>query len=178
VARRCRKVGAPRSATSSPPPGNRIVSLAGTAAADFPRPANPRSLSVGNTQYRGRATIPIPRRLSLFVGTATETSAWCAGGGRVGCYAHLQWDTARSRSGAGARTASEKRPSARSGSLLPPIKGAAVADKGADNPIRLLPPLLPARQELVLVDRERNSFSQAGSEHSQTNPTTSASSPL
>jgi hypothetical protein len=46
----------------------------------------------------------------------------------------LQPDAAPSRSGAGARTAGEKRPSARSGSLLPPIKGAAAADSGADNP--------------------------------------------
>ena len=57
------------------------------------------------------------------------------GGGRVGCYAHLGWDAAPSRSGAGARTASERRPSARNGSLPPPIKGAAAADNGADNPV-------------------------------------------
>ena len=72
------------------------------------------------------------------------------GCGRVGCYAHLQWDAAPSRSGAGARTASEKRPSARNGSLLPPIKGAAAADSGADNPVRLLPPFLTARQSASL----------------------------
>jgi len=35
-------VGDPRSATASPPPGNRIVSLAGTAAANFPPPGQPR----------------------------------------------------------------------------------------------------------------------------------------
>jgi hypothetical protein len=57
------------------------------------------------------------------------------GGRRVSCYAHLQWDAAPSRSGAGARTASEKRPSARNGSLPPLIKGAAAADSGADNPV-------------------------------------------
>jgi hypothetical protein len=32
-------------------------------------------------------------------------------------------------------TASERRPSARNGSLPPPIKGAAAADSGADNPV-------------------------------------------
>jgi len=59
---------------------------------------------------------------------------------------NLGWDAAPSRSGAGARTASEKRPSARNGSLPPPIKGAAAADSGADNPVRLLPAFLPARE--------------------------------
>jgi len=46
VARSCRKVGAPRSATASPPPRNRIVSLAGTAGADFsPTPPIPLAIS-------------------------------------------------------------------------------------------------------------------------------------
>src|SRR6266581_3071573 len=57
-----------------------------------------------------------------------------------------RWDAAPSRSGAGARTASEKRPSARNGSLPQPIKGAAAADRGADNPVRRLP-LFPAAQQ-------------------------------
>jgi hypothetical protein len=63
VARRCRKVGAPRSATASPPPGNRIASLASTSAADFPHPADPCSLSVDCTQYRGRADDSDPAQL-------------------------------------------------------------------------------------------------------------------
>lgn len=60
---------------------------------------------------------------------AWRSSSWLLGSSR--------WDAAPSRSGAGARTASEKRPSARNGSLPPPIKGAAAADRGADNPLRL-----------------------------------------
>jgi hypothetical protein len=79
VARRCRKVGAPRSATASPPPGasasslsfaprpewigNPVASLVSTSAAGFPHPANPRSLSVDCTQYRGRADDSDPAQL-------------------------------------------------------------------------------------------------------------------
>jgi hypothetical protein len=37
-------------------------------------------------------------------------------------------------------------PSARNGSLLPPIKGAAAADSGAGKPARLLLAFLPARE--------------------------------
>src|SRR6266849_9841523 len=66
------------------------------------------------------------------------SSSWLLGSSR--------WDAAPSRSDAGARTASEKRPSARIESLPPPIKGAAAADRGADNPARLLPLLLAAQQ--------------------------------
>src|SRR5947208_5099195 len=69
---------------------------------------------------------------------AWRSSSWLLGSSR--------WAAAPSRSGAGARTASEKRPSARNGSLPPPIKSAAAADRGANNPVRLLPLFLAAQQ--------------------------------
>jgi hypothetical protein len=73
---------------------------------------------------------------------AWRSSSWLLGSAR--------WDAAPSRSGAGARTASGKRPSATNGNLPPPIKGAAAADRGADNPVRLLPLFLAAQQSRSL----------------------------
>ena len=69
---------------------------------------------------------------------AWRSSSWLLGSSR--------WAAAPSRSGAGARTASEKRPSGRNESLPPPIKGAAAADRGPDNSVRLLPLFLAAQQ--------------------------------
>jgi len=73
---------------------------------------------------------------------AWRSSSWLLGSSR--------WDAAPSRSGAGARTASGKRRSAKNESLPPPIKDVAAADNGADNPLRSLPLFLAAQQSRLL----------------------------
>ena len=73
---------------------------------------------------------------------AWRSSSWLLGSSR--------WDAAPSRSGAGARTASAKRRSAKKESLPPAIKDVAAADNGADNPLRSLPLFLAAQQSRLL----------------------------
>ena len=71
MAQICRKLGTPPSATASPPPGNRIVSLAGTACGRLPPPRqSPLTISRLH-RIPFEPTIPIQRSLSLFVGNAT-----------------------------------------------------------------------------------------------------------